>query len=368
MTSAQTRAHLPSFAVIAAAVIFALGSASPAAAFSFGGKKKAPPPPPPPPVEAELPVGPPVLAGYVVQQAGAYATYMRKASAISPVFANGPSIGDALRVAAHSEQHQMQQGVVAYAAIVALQDPTFVNTLKGFASHASSRDAMIGYILTDPNYVLTLSGHESAAGLIVSTLNAQAARLTAVADKVKQESLDIQLKAAWSKKPVPNPDQRLADIKGLSVSPLAADEDLKVQLEQAETGVTPVAVGGPPVQPPYSQAVVRGMALAALAVLGRAGDNNMDYVMPLLVNDNDGYCFNMARLNLYQCLSVARPYYEDIFCLGTHVLGDTGQCVATSIGHPQPAALPVPVIAAVTADATPSGGLGSPLAASPTRR
>ena len=365
MTRAQARAFAPSFAVIAAAIIFALGSAGPAAAFSFG-KKKEPPPPPPPQVEAEIPVGPPVLANYVVQQASAYATYMRKASAISPVFPNGPAIGDALRLAAHSERRQMQEGVVAYAAIVALQDPTFVRTLRGFASHASSRDAMIGYILADPNYVITLNGHESAAGLIVATLNAQAARLTAVGDKVKQESLDIQLKAAWSKKPVPNPDQRLNDIKGLSVSPVDADDDLKVQLEQAEAGASPVAVAGPPVQGPYSQAVTRGMALAALAVLGRAGESNLNYVMPLLVNDNDGYCFNMAKLNLYQCLAVARPYYEDIFCLGLHVLSDTGQCVASSIGHPQPVA-PAPVIAAVTAEASPEV-VNATLATSPARR
>ena len=362
----MTRAQASSFAVIAAAVILALGAASPASAFSFGGKKKEPPPPPPPPVEAEIPVGPPVLAGYVVQQASGYATYMRHASAISPVFANGPAIGDALRLAAHSEQHQLQQGVVAYAAIVALQDPTFVNTLREFGKHASTRDQMIGYILTDPNYVMTLNGHETAAGLIVATMNAQAARLTAVGDKVKQESLDIQLKAQWSKKPVPNPDQRLSDIKTLSVSPVAADDDLTVQLEQAETGASPIAVAGPPVQPPYNTAVVRGMALAALAVLGRAGDNNMDYVMSMLVNDNDGYCFNMARLNLYQCLSVARPYYEDIYCLGLHVLSDNGQCVASSIGHPSPAAALAPVIAAVTpVSQTASDG---PLAAAPARR
>ncbi len=318
-------------------------------------------------MEAEIPVGPPVLANYVVQQAGAYATYMRKASAITPVFTNGPSVGDALRIAAHSEQHQLQQGVVAYAAIVALQDPAFVSTLKGFATHASTRDAMIGYILADPNYVLTLTGHESAAGLIVTTLNAQASRLTTAGAKVKQESLDIQLKAAWSKKPVPNPDQRLSDIKGLSTSPLTADDDLKVQLEQAEAGASPVAISGPPVQPPYSQSVVRGMALAALAVLGRAGDANMDYVMPLLVNDNDGYCFNMAKLNLYQCLSVARPYYEDIFCLGLHVMSDTGQCVAGSIGHPQPAD-GAPVIAAVAVETAPSPGSDSPLPVSRKRR
>ena len=33
----------------------------------------------------------------------------------------------------------------------------------------------------------------------------------------------------------------------------------------------------------------------------------------------------MSKLNLYQCLAVAKPHYEDVFCLGQHVLIDTGQ-------------------------------------------
>ncbi len=323
-------------------------------------------------MEAEIPVGPPVLADYVVRQASAYATYMRHASAISSVFPDGPSVGVALRIGAHSEQHQLQQGVVAYAAIVALQDPTFVSAVRAFASHASTRDQMIGYILADPSYVMTLGGHDSAAGLIVATLNGQAAQLKAAADKVKQMSLDIQLKSQWSKKPVPNPDQRLMDIKQLSGDPIPADDDLRTQLQQAESGTSPMPVSGTPVAPPYSQAVTRGMALAALAILGKAGDGNMDYVMPLLVNDNDGYCFNMSKLNLYQCLSVARPYYEDIFCLGVHAMNDTSQCVAGEIGHPSPAATAAPVVAA----AAPSGpgttttvsSAGGPITVSSARR
>ena len=363
----KARFPASSFAVMAAALILGLAVSGPAAAFSFGRKKEPPPPPPPPPVEATLAVGPPVLADYVVRQASAYATYMRHASAISSTFPDGPSVGAALRIGARSEQHQLQQGVVAYAAIVALQDPTFVAAVRQFATHASSRDQMIGYILADPNYVMTLGGHDSAAGLIVATLNDQASRLTLAGDRVKQMSLDIQLKAAWSKKPVPNPDQRLSDAKQLSSAPLTGDEDLRSQLQQAVSAPSPVVVSGPPVSPPYSQAVVRGLALAALAVLGRAGDGNMDYVMPLLVNDTDGYCFNMAKLNLYQCLSVARPYYEDMYCLGLHIMDDTGHCVASQIGHPQPAA-PPPVIADATPVAAGPGAGGAPISTGAARR
>jgi hypothetical protein len=345
MTSARARAFATSVAVLTATLILA-ASATPAAAFSFGKKKKEEPPPPPP-VEQTVDVGPPALAGYVVEQASAYASYMRKASAINSAFANGPAVGDALHLGAHSEQHQMQQGEVAYAAIVALQDPTFVKAVREFASHPSQREAVAGYILADPNYVMTLTGHDTAAGLIVATLGDQAAHLLTTGDKVKQESLDIQLKAAWSKKAVPNPDQRLRDIKQLSASPVTGDDDLKAQLQQASTGAAPMPLAGAPVQPPYNQAVVRGMALAALAILGKAGDGNMDYVMPLLVNDGDGFCFNMSKLNLYQCLSVARPYYEDIYCLGLHALDDTANCVSSSIGHPTPAIPATPVVAGI---------------------
>ncbi|HEX4097714.1 MAG TPA: hypothetical protein VHX64_13375 [Caulobacteraceae bacterium] len=349
MIGHKAPATASSFAVMAAALILALAVCGPASAFSFGKKKEAPPPAPaPPPVEAEIPVGPPLLADYVVRQASAYATFMRHASAISSSFPDGPSVSSALRVGAHSEQHQLQQGVVAYAALVALQDPTFVNAVRSFAHHASTRDQIIGYILADPGYVLSLGGHDSAAGLIVATLDGQAAQLTAVGDKVKQASLDIQLKASWSKKPVPNPDQRLMDVKQLSADPVAADDDVRSELQQAETAPEPITEAGPPVAPPYNQAVIRGMALAALAILGRAGDANMDYVMPLLVNDNDGYCFSMSKLNLYQCLAVARPYYEDMYCLGLHALDDTGGCVASEVGHPLPEAPTAPQVASAT--------------------
>jgi hypothetical protein len=40
----------------------------------------------------------------------------------------------------------------------------------------------------------------------------------------------------------------------------------------------------------------------------------------------------MAKLNLFQCLSVAGPEYEDVFCLGQHAVLDTGQCVAGAAG------------------------------------
>ena len=341
MQSGRARHYIGKLGLTFAALAFVCAQTAPAAAFSFGKKHKAPEvvaaPPPPPPPEPEIAVGPPALAGYVITTAGAYAAYMQSAAGIGNRFTNGGSVIDALRLGVHSEQHQMQQGVVAYAAIVALQDPDFVAGVRGFASHASTRDAMVRYILADPNYVMTLPGHDSAAGLIVATLNGQGARLQAAGELVQQASLDIQLKAAWSKKAAPNQAGTLEEVKHLSATTLDPPEDVKARLTQASTGAAPLGLaGGMAAQQPYSQTVARGMAIAALAILGKAGDQDMPYVMALLVNDGDGFCFNMSKLNLYQCLSVARPHYENMYCLGLHAMADTGRCVRAAVGESAP--------------------------------
>jgi hypothetical protein len=78
----------------------------------------------------------------------------------------------------------------------------------------------------------------------------------------------------------------------------------------------------------------------------------------LLVEPTGGSCLNMSKLNLNQCLAVAKPWYEDVFCLGQHILIDTGQCVQ-SAGRRAPAALAAvagPVTAPTAAAAAAQAG------------
>jgi hypothetical protein len=44
------------------------------------------------------------------------------------------------------------------------------------------------------------------------------------------------------------------------------------------------------------------------------------------------YCLRMSKLNLFQCLAVSKPWYEDVFCLGQHALIDTGECIYAASG------------------------------------
>ena len=45
----------------------------------------------------------------------------------------------------------------------------------------------------------------------------------------------------------------------------------------------------------------------------------------------------MSKLNLFQCLAASRPNYEDMFCLGRHIVRDLATC---SRG----AAMPAPIV------------------------
>lgn len=364
MNLASTRAIAASFAVAGAAVLLGAIAATPASAWPFKKNDKAPEPvaasQPRYAEPAPMPAGPVVLAQPILDAASAYAAYMQVATAIPNKFTDGQQVSAALRLGAHSEKSTLQQGMVAYGAVIALQDPAFVNAVRVYASNPTSRAQIANNIMADPTYVVSIGGHESAAGLIISTLYAQGARLKAQGELVKKESLDIQLKQKWSKVAVPNAAGRLQEVKMLSTS-MDSSPEMRARLVAATAGTMPMGLtSSGPIQPPYTPAVIRSMAIAALAVLGKAGDD-APYITRLLVDNQDGFCFSMSKLNLNQCVSVARPYYEDMYCLGLHVMTDTGQCVMNSAGG-APGSMLAPSVLAV-AGPTNAAAKMSPLAA-----
>ena len=130
-------------------------------------------------------------------------------------------------------------------------------------------------------------------------------------------------------------DGRLAlakQISSVAGTAPAADGQALMQAAVTGQGLGVTAPATPPVQPPYTTGVNRSLAIAALAALGAAGDTNEAEIEPLM-NENVGApCLNLAKLNLFQCLAVAKPHYEDVFCLGQHALMDTGECVSRTAG------------------------------------
>ncbi|MGH6967074.1 MAG: hypothetical protein ACREE0_21535 [Phenylobacterium sp.] len=296
----------------------------------------APPPPPPPAIS---------LSPRVIEQASAYRAYVARATAISPGFADGESVAQGLKTGESYEPGQLLRGAIAYGAVVALQDPAYVAGVRKFAGDAEQRRTVAYEIMKDPAYAVGFSGSAEAAGLVVAALAGDGRKLLEVGKTVKQAAYDVQ-RSAWSKADVSGREGRLALAKQLSSTALTGETAETARLQLAVTGSTPLGLTGETVSPPYTPLVIRSLAVAALAALGYADDNSVAQVTPMLNDPRGSKCFSLSKLNLYQCLAVSKPHYEDVFCLGQHVLMDTGACLMQGAGVSSPLdikPLPLPV-------------------------
>ena len=174
----------------------------------------APPPPPPVPMTS--------LSPKVIQLASAYRYYMVRSAGITPDFADGTGVARSLEAGAAYEPGQLVRGVIAYAAVTALQDKSFVDGVRIYAKDPTQRRQIAHEILKDPAYVVGIAGSASAAGLVKATLGGEGQQLYDGGKAVKQSAYDIQ-KQAWSKADVPARDVRLANAKQLSSAAMLGD-------------------------------------------------------------------------------------------------------------------------------------------------
>ena len=342
----------------------------------------APPPPPPPP---PAPAGPPIaLASEISDAAAVYKDYIEKVAVMKGQYADGAAIQAQLASAEAYEPNQLAHGVVAYAAIVAMQEPSFRSSLRTYAANDATRADMKAHLIADPAYAAVIPGADAAARRVILALSSDGQSVYKAGAGVKQAAYDIQ-HDKWSREFVADRDGRLARAKSSAVTLASVQSDDSARLlasalsgdgliTSAATGQstgqtsvqsglpvqatqqTPVTGGNPALIPdagtgampaaasattagasvfdrpdlfnqPYTQAVNRALTIAALALLGEGGETNLPTLTSLL-NDGDGQrCLSMSKLNLYHCLAVAKPHYEDVFCTGQHILMDTGQCI-----------------------------------------
>lgn len=318
---------------------------------------------PPPPVAS--PPAQVALADSLVQQAAAYRGYVDRAASINAGFTDGTQVASALRVGVAYEPRQFLRGAVAYAAIAALQDRNFVASVRSYANTAESRRQLTAQIIANPAYALSFPGADNAAALAMAALHNEGLRIYSSGRAVKQAAYDTQ-RQAWSRTHISGPAERLAHARTLSGTLLVGDAAETSRLHSSIAGVAPLGVApAPGARAPYGALVARAVSLAALAAIGQAGEANLDQLMPTLTEPEAAYCLNMAKLNTYQCLAVSRPHYEDMFCLGQHILMDTGACLIRGSGaamplEVRPPAIPVP-------SARPTSSTRRPAASRPRR-
>jgi hypothetical protein len=251
-------------------------------------------------------------------QAMAFESFMRNASAIDPAFSSAGEVSRALQVGASHEPRQFEAGMVAYAAMAALQEPGFVSAVK----RAGRGGELARRIAADPSAALELPGGRAAAGRASAALSRQAEALNASGQRVKKAAYSVQ-RQSWSKAKVANPSGRLAQVKRISAAAHRPESGDAAHLREA------VASGGRGAGS-ASPLVTRAVALAALSALGDEARGRA-----LTASDpRTGSCLRLAKLNLYQCLASAGPQYEDIYCLGQHAMMETSRCVADATRTP----------------------------------
>ena len=306
------------------------------------------------PEAAPTEAGPSVaLARRVVESAEAFADYMGRASSLKPDYADAAGVAKAVATGGVYEPSQLEEGAIAYVALVALQDPEFVRSVDAL-SHGGYHAALVQGLTANPRAIMQMPSSADAAARAAKALGRMGSALMASGAAVKQSAYDMQ-HSAWSKTPVATPSAMLAELKARSalreVMAMDNGQAMLGTLTQLRTSDTDGGSGR------LTPVVAQGLTLAALAVLGEAGEEHTDRVAALLNDATNAQCLKMARLNLYQCLSVAGPSYEDAFCLGQHAMMETAHCVADASGWSAPArgvSVPVASVVAPPAETRPA--------------
>jgi hypothetical protein len=273
------------------------------------------------------------VARRVMDAAAAFDSYVHKAAAITPDVHEGGDVAKAVLAGAAYEPHQLQEGAIAYAALAALQSPRFVQGVSDLGQDPVVRQELVRRLLANPETALQLTGAREAGALVVSVMGRIGESVVAAGAAVKQAAYTVQHQE-WSKAPIEGPEALLAGVKTQSATKIVlAPADAPALIGNVVAAGKLGAADQARLLAPTAT-VARGLALAALAVLGAAGDESVDQLTPVLSEPTSAQCLKMAKLNLYQCLAVAGPHYEGLFCLGRHGLMDTGQCVVTSVAWP----------------------------------
>ncbi len=239
--------------------------------------------------------------------ASAFESFTRKASDIDPAFKGAPQVRAGLQAGAAYEPRELEAGMVAYGAVAALQEEAFADGLR----RAGPR--MARQIAYDPEAVLELPGAEAAAGRANAALRHRGEALSEAGEKVKKAAYTVQ-RQGWSK-------VRISGAARLSEVKRAGTAGYKPAQGDTARLFTAVSDGGR--RGGMSPIATRATAVAALKALGDERG-----AQALMADTGSGFCLRMAKLNYHQCLASAGTHYEDIFCLGTHAMMETGRCVA----------------------------------------
>jgi hypothetical protein len=297
----------------------------------------------------------------------AYAAYQNDVSELrSGALSNANQLEQALDRVGHHNRDALTRGWIAYGANTAAQSQAFARGVRDAAAYYG-RDAVIWAVTVDPAYARGLRGGDEVTRMLLDSANADSARIVAVADRYQELAYTLQ-RQRWANAVAPQQAARVQRIRSLggpgqpvqtlpsemsprlSVAPLTLSPSTDPSVyggrrfwDAVRGGPQVVEVSSTPAASQFranatrAEALDRMAAVAALETLG-AVDTNQSAVSRLIADPRSRDCFEMAQLQLYQCMSAARFRYENAFCLGQHGLRDVGRCIG-AVAQPDSTAL-----------------------------
>src|SRR5271154_1809298 len=94
----------------------------------------------------------------VVSAATVFQTYMSNAARITDGFSGGDGVERSLKAGAGYQTAQLEEGMIAYGAIAALQDDRFVDGVEAAAGHGDQRAAFAERLIEDPFLATRVNG------------------------------------------------------------------------------------------------------------------------------------------------------------------------------------------------------------------
>jgi hypothetical protein len=313
------------------------------------------PTPPPTPAPAPVPVTYPNISSPIARATSPYVAFQGDITSLRTSALSAPTDLDrAFNTAISNNPQGITKGFLSYSAIVAAQNPAFARSVRDTAAFYG-RDRFLMGLRNDVKYARTLGGAEGAVQLVLASAAADGARIEAVGERFREAAYSLQ-RSSWSNQVAPRPQPRIAELRNLSNTPRWAPanfvEKVTVQVGRQSSTVSPDGVGGglfwdalmtqteaatlasysaPPPRaarpgPAEQHTLDRIMTMAAFYIVG-AGDDQQARIDVLSDDPTTKNCIEMARLQALQCVSASRFRYEHSFCLGLHVLKDTGTCL-----------------------------------------
>lgn len=251
------------------------------------------------------------------------------------------------RIGSH-EAADVSMGQIAYAALIAADTPAFAEALEKAGRKAKNRQKFLDELRANPGMIRGLNGANEAIAAIRDVAARDAKRIGGTGDRYIADAYELQ-QTGWARSKLPaNGSARMKEAEAYAakrewpaMTPVPAvlskagirrpnlDTDMTWTTSWAANGAeTPVALDSR-----RQMYLTKTLVLAARYALN---DLNEGHMTAFGSDKTSKRCYNMASMNLNQCISATRTSFEEAFCLGTHALNDVSRCVGWVSGAGSP--------------------------------